>query len=511
MKTLSLIQGSPEWHNARANHFTASEAPAMMGVGWISRDDLLKLKKTGISDEITPGKRALFDKGHAAEAAARPIIEELFDVELFPVTGSEEIEGLSLLASFDGLTMMNETVFEHKLFSEKLAAQVRNGKLDPKYYWQLEQQILIAGAERAIFVVSDGTSENMVHMIYEPVRGRAKKLLAGWKQFAKDLEAFEVTVPVEKPEATTISQLPALSIQIEGRVLSTNLDAFKTTALQFIDNINTDLQTDQDFADAEAMVKFCSNAEKELDTVKKMAQAQAVSIDQIFRAIDDVREQMRQKRLTLEKLVKSEKELRKNAIIQKASDELRQHIESINDALSPYTVGTHDADFYGVIKGKSSLANIQAAVNDEVAKEKIRLDEHAEIITANSGYFAVHAAGHETLFPDIAQLVHSDSDYFALLIDKRISDHKAAEEKRLAEERERQEAESKQAVVAPHKPSEPVAAVQVSPKAGDNAPGPFARWWENNGDRFASDEIEAACYETWLAAIEWYRFNQGAA
>lgn len=67
-------------------------------------------------------------------------------------------------------------------------------QLEPHYYWQLEQQLLVSGAERVIFVCSDGTEQNFVSMEYRPVRGRAEQLIEGWKQFEADLEAYE---PVE--------------------------------------------------------------------------------------------------------------------------------------------------------------------------------------------------------------------------------------------------------------------------------------------------------------------------
>ena len=73
MKTLNLQQGTNAWHEARAKYRTASEAPAMMGLSkYKSRSDLVKEKATGITPEITPQKQALFDRGHASEAASRP-------------------------------------------------------------------------------------------------------------------------------------------------------------------------------------------------------------------------------------------------------------------------------------------------------------------------------------------------------------------------------------------------------------------------------------------------------
>lgn len=188
MKIHNVTQGSAEWHALRAQHFTASEAPAMMGASkYQTRTDLLKLKKTGIAPEVTSSQQRIFDKGHETEALARPIVERMIGEDLFPVVGTEG----NLLASMDGMTMLGETLFEHKLWNESLVAQVRAGELEPHYYWQLEQQLLVSGAEKAIFVCSDGTEANFVSQEYFPVAGRAAQLVEGWKQFEADLASFE--------------------------------------------------------------------------------------------------------------------------------------------------------------------------------------------------------------------------------------------------------------------------------------------------------------------------------
>ena len=73
MKQHNLIQGSPEWHAHRANHFNASDAPAMMGCSpYKTRTQLLHEKHTGVTPEVDAATQRRFDAGHAAEAAARP-------------------------------------------------------------------------------------------------------------------------------------------------------------------------------------------------------------------------------------------------------------------------------------------------------------------------------------------------------------------------------------------------------------------------------------------------------
>lgn len=139
----------------------------------MKRTELLHAKKTGLDRDVSWWvQKNLFDKVHEAEALARPILEGRIGEDLFPVVGTEG----DLLASLDGCTILGDVLFEHKMWNEQLAADVRAGTLDPHYYWQLEQQLLVSGAEKVIFVCSDGTEENFVSMEYTPAPQRSSQV-----------------------------------------------------------------------------------------------------------------------------------------------------------------------------------------------------------------------------------------------------------------------------------------------------------------------------------------------
>ena len=60
--THDLVQGSDEWKAFRATAFTASDAPAMMGVSkYKTRDQLLAEKFTGISPPVDDHMQKIFD------------------------------------------------------------------------------------------------------------------------------------------------------------------------------------------------------------------------------------------------------------------------------------------------------------------------------------------------------------------------------------------------------------------------------------------------------------------
>lgn len=469
MQIINVQQGSAEWHAARAKHFTASEAPVMMAASSkMRRDELLSMRAIGTEREISDWVQTnLFDKGHQQEATARVIVESMLGDDLYPATAVDDMG--YLLASFDGMTMMEDVLFEHKMWNNSLAEAVRQQELPPEYYWQLEQQLLVSSAERVIFVCSDGTEENFASMEYTPVPGRAEALIAGWHQFKQDLENFEPNTAKELPQGKAIMRLPALMVEIEGAVKQSNLATYQGKAMAFIESINTNLVTDEDFADAEETVKFCEKAESELDLIKQQALSQTVQIDELFRTIDVLREAMRAKRLNLTKLVKSRKEEIRAEIISKAKTALNEHISALNVQLGVVRLPAIVADFVTAIKGKRTLTSLQGAANDELARAKIEANQICDKYLANLKLFDAIEPAFKSLFADINQLVGNDSEHLKLLIEQRISSQKKLDEERL--ERDRQAAAAAQAAkAAPVAEPAPVAHAQLHSAAAFKYP-----------------------------------------
>ena len=440
MKIHNVAQGSAEWLALRAQYRTASEAPAMMGASkYQSRTDLLITKKTGITPDVTPSQQFVFDRGHATEALARPLTEALIGEELYPIVATEG----NLLASMDGATMLGETLFEHKLWNESVVAQVKAGDLAPHYYWQLEQQLLVSGAERVIFVCSDGTPENFVHMEYRPVAGRAAQLIEGWKQFEADLANFEMAEAPSIVVGKAPDELPALRIELTGMVTASNLKVFEDSALAVIDSVKTTLSTDQDFADAKKAVKWCGDVEEAVAAAKKQALSQTQSIDELFSSLDRISAHARETRLKVDKLVKAQELLVKTNIKQKAELALADHIAAINKTLGKVTLPHVVSDFAGAMKNKRTIASLQDAVDTELARAKIDASQAADCIRLNLTSLAELAVDHAFLFSDVQQLVTKANDDLVTLIKFRISEHQKAEQvktaaKRIAEEQEAQ-------------------------------------------------------------------------
>ncbi|MGP5310571.1 lambda-exonuclease family protein [Vreelandella alkaliphila] len=435
-----VIQGSSEWHALRASCFTASEAPAMAGVSkHQSRSGLLKQKYTGEISEVTPAQQRIFDKGHAAEASARPIAERIIGEELYPCTATSE-ERPWMLASFDGCTIMETAIWEHKLINDELrSATVET--LPEHYKVQMDQQLAVSGAEQCLFMASDGTENDYNWFWYETTPERIEAVLAGWAQFKADLEAYQPQVQKVAPQGEAPDKLPALNIQMTGGVQASNLPDFKAKALAMIEGIKAELITDKDFADAESTVKFLQKGEKQLEESKQRALEQTASIAELFDTIDELRETMRQKRLYLNKLVKGEKENRRIDIQRKAIAAFDKFLASLDCPIEP----SHSLNIAGAMKGKKTIATLQSAADDEVARAKVECQQIANEVNSNQALLETEQGEYAFLFSDWRELIQKKRDDLKAVITARIAQHKEAEQKRLTAEREqiRQEEEAK--------------------------------------------------------------------
>ncbi len=443
MKTIDAAQGSQEWLDIRAKHFTASEAPAMMGLSkYKTRQQLLREKATGLTEEVDAAKQRLFDSGHEAEAIARPLAEAIIGEDLFPATGAAEIDGLPLLASFDGLTMDESTSWENKLASVNVETMIDTGDLDGTYWPQVEQQMLVSGATRALFTACDG-EQITAQLWYESKPARRAALIAGWKQFAEDLANYQHVEVAAAPVAAPVESLPVLDIQISGGIVASNFTQWREIVGRRIAEINTDLQTDQHFADAAEMVKFLDAGEKRIDLVKSQAQAQASDIDAVFRALDDIKKLMASKRLELDKLVTRRKDSIKVEIMQEGKAKLAEHIATLNKRIGEVMMPSVPADFVAATKNKRTIQSLRDSVDAELTRAKLAANEAADRITINLNQYAEIAAGYEFLFSDLSALVNQPAAAFEAIVLNRINKHAEEERKRLETERERIAAEER--------------------------------------------------------------------
>lgn len=451
MITHKLIQGSPEWlaHRAAGNYFNASDAPAMTGCSkHKTRNQLLHELHTGIVPDVDPATQARFDEGHRIEALARPLAEDIIGEELYPMVGSNG----KLSASFDGLTASDDICFEHKTLNEELRnVLINNQPLPLAYRVQMQQQLMVCGASKALFMASKWAGDVLVeeyHCWYYPDSELAAQIEAGWAQFEKDLAAYVPVKVAEKSQPDAIMTLPALAIQIRGEVVNSNLPAFRQAADSFIAKIKTELKTDDDFVNAKATVKFCEKAEKDLELAKSAAIAQTASIDELMRTVSHIQDQLRSKRLALDKLVVRRETEIKEEIVAKARAEFNDHVAALEAEIKPIKLVVAPPNFAAATKSKRTIASLENAVATELALGKIAADAAAKDMRAKLAWIKANAKDYGFLFSDLQLVIQKPAADFELLVTTRIATHKAAEAEKVAKAVEAAEA-AKVAIAAP--------------------------------------------------------------
>lgn len=418
----------------------------MMGFSpHMKRNELLRMKKTATAVEFSQWVQDnLLDKGHEVEEATRPYAETVVGDDLYKVTGRVVYEGLALLASFDGLTMDETTPWECKLWNAELVRAVEGGEIPPANWPQLEHQLLVCGGRKMLFTVSlDGTEENTRKLWYVSDPKRREQLIAGWKQFDIDLEAY---VPVEvtpTPVAAPVKTLPALNWKLDGLKLTSNLPVFKAAAAKLVDDSKKELKTDQDFADAEAMVKAFQTAEDKIALVKEQVIGEIHDVAQFTRDLGEIGELIRQARLNREKQVTARKAGIRIEIVDKAKVAFAAHLASLNERLGKPFMPPVASDFAGVMKNKRTIASLQDAVDTEMARVKIESNAIADRIQINLKTIDDQASEFKFLFADTATIVQKSAEDLNTLVQHRISQHKAETKAKEDAERERIRAEEK--------------------------------------------------------------------
>ena len=448
MQIVNLIQGSPQWHAHRAQHFNASDAPAMMGCSsYKTRSELIKELATGLTGEVDASTQRRFDDGHRFEALARPLAEEVIGEDLSPCVGTSG----KYSASFDGITFMHDVAFEHKTLNDTLREAMFEGccgdALPLQYQVQMEHQAMVADSiEKVLFMASKWDGDQLLetrHCWYYPNLELRAKIIAGWEQLEKDVAAYDPAAERPAPAvAAPMESLPAVVVQISGALtVGGNLDAFGAALRAFITRIPTKPSTDQEFANAEAAVKALKKAEEALAQAEESALSQISDVEVMRRTVADLKNLARTTRLATEKLVAAEKEARRTAIVTVAQAELDQHIQALNQRLGANWLPRVAGGFGEVIKGKKSLANMEDAVAVALTSAKAAMSALAERLEANRKHLVQADGDWIALFADFATVGAKAPEDFEAVAMLRIGQHKQAEAARLEAERERIRAE----------------------------------------------------------------------
>lgn len=449
MELLNLEQGTNEWKLSRHEHFTASDASAMMGSSkYKTRNQLLDEKSGDYAEEvIAASKQALFNKGHKAEDDARNVLSVETMDEYHPCVGvsmyypgtGPSCDPLPLMASFDGRSDDEDHLFEHKLWNETLAENVRNGVLEASHYWQLEHQLLVDdSAKYVLFVVSDGTADKRVMMKYYSLPERRDELILSWAMFQKDLLGHEVEAKVELVEAEKKS-LPAITCSVKGSEISTNISVCLQEVKKLAKSEMTrSFESDQDFADKDQLNKDVKKAREQLKVRVEAVKNAFVSYAEFETVAAEMDEVLQKLQSHGEKQVKEAKEAKKKALVDAAAQSLSDYVlecsESINAPFGITSVIQVEPDFKAAVKNKRTIKSLEDSLDTEVNKWKVILATATKLIKPNFEFLEANASEYKYLFHDVFELLNQPTESFQAIVTTRLDARKAEEEKaRIAE------------------------------------------------------------------------------
>ena len=234
-----------------------------------------------------------------------------------------------------------------------------------------------------------------------------------------------------------IEKLEDLQISIKGEITASNFEEWHSALIQRIDATNTELVTDEDFANADDTVKFYKVIEKRLDQVKQSALKQSRDIIALFDAIDSVKSHVRDTRLILYRLVKKRKDDIRIDLIKTAIKQVRDTIRD-QEGIFPFLNHSdilQELDFELAIKGKRSISIAQSAMNRLVKAKTKEIDQRFNLVALNERLLNDASEEYEFLFHDRKTLLLKESDQLEIVISNRILEYKEME--RLKKEQER--------------------------------------------------------------------------
>ena len=231
-----------------------------------------------------------------------------------------------------------------------------------------------------------------------------------------------------------------LFIKLTGTVNSSNFDVWKKELITQIQSVNVELVTDNDFVTASKQVKSFKSAEKSLKQAKQSAISQAEEIQQLFTAIDEITEEARQARLSLERQIKARKLEIKQQYIQSGIDEIQsfideQVVEFNKCDLSPFL---NRSRFESAVSGKAGISGLEIGIEQICTLIKIEISEKAVKIYNNKVKLDALPEAYKILFQDWELLICLPEDELESEIDKRTTRYNDEMARREAEESARE-------------------------------------------------------------------------
>ncbi|HEX4374904.1 MAG TPA: YqaJ viral recombinase family protein [Puia sp.] len=159
MKLINLEQRSSKWLQWRRNRICASDANIIMGTCNFKSIQKLYEEKTKCYEQV-PNIYML--RGIELEPIALEAFEKESGLIMFPCV--VEHENRWMAASFDGMTIEQDSIVEIKCGGKKSHDLALNGVVDPRYYPQLQHQIEVSGLDFVFYYSFDGNKGKILEV-----------------------------------------------------------------------------------------------------------------------------------------------------------------------------------------------------------------------------------------------------------------------------------------------------------------------------------------------------------
>lgn len=245
----------------------------------------------------------------------------------------------------------------------------------------------------------------------------------------------------EENETIDEKKLPDVTVQAKGELVLCNLDDVRPHFDRFLSEAVTEMETDDDFAEAEQQAKLGRETAKRCKLTAKSVVDQMASVSDVVRELESYAEKFNALALQQEKAVKQQKEMRKAQAITEREKLFRDHVAALESEIQPIRLQVQGPDFRSAAKNQRRLSSLYSKLDTELANAKIEADEAAKDIRAKLAWLREEAEDYKFLFRDIQSMITESMPGLQAIVKQRIDEHKAEEQRKLEAERERVRAE----------------------------------------------------------------------
>lgn len=227
MKTVILEQRSAAWRTWRRGGVGGSEIAAIMGESpYRTRADILRSKVSGEEQADNPAMR----RGRDIEPEAMAAYEAQTGETLAPACGEHD-EHSFLRASFDGITFDGSLIVEIKVPSRQVYDDALRGIVPRYYWWQVQHQLLVSGAETAHFACFISASEPIAIVEVRPDEKAHERIITEARDFMRAVgQPSSIVAPEESAQAKQLTRDAISTAEDAASLVPTDQQSYELAA-----------------------------------------------------------------------------------------------------------------------------------------------------------------------------------------------------------------------------------------------------------------------------------------